>query len=75
MKVEYSDFDIDVTAELTDSHPKIYKDVIMTYTIRIRKEDQPKMERAVELSKERYCGVQEMFRSFSTVSSRIIFLD
>ncbi len=75
MKVAYSDFDIDVTAELTDTHPKIYKEVVMTYTIRIKKEDQPKMERAVELSRERYCGVQEMFRSFSSVASRIIFLD
>lgn len=75
MKVHFSDFEIDVTAGLTEKHPKIYENVVMTYTIRIKKEDQPKMQRAVELSKEKYCGVQEMFRSFTSVASTIVFLD
>lgn len=75
MKITFSDFSIDVKAELTETHPKIYKDVVMTYTIRMKPEDKPKMERAVELSRDKYCGVHEMFKAFTSVTSEIIFLD
>ncbi len=75
MKVNFSDLQIDVKADLTETHPKIYTNVVMIYTIRMNEEDRPKMERAVVLSKEKYCGVQEMFRSFTSVSAEIVFLD
>ena len=74
MKVSFSDFSIDVTASLTEDHPKIYKDVMIVYYIRIDAADQPKMEKAVNLSQEKYCGVSAMFKAFSTVGYRIHFL-
>ena len=74
MKVSFSDFSIDVSAGLTEEHPKIYRDVLITYTIKVDEEDRPKMEKAVKLSKERYCGVSVMFSAFTKVESVIIFL-
>lgn len=74
MKVTFSDFSIDVSAGLTEEHPKIYRDVHITYKIKVNEADRPKMEKAVNLSKERYCGVSAMFSSFTKVESAIIYL-
>ena len=75
MKVNYSDLKIDTEATLTAEHPKIYDHVKITYTIRIDKEDdKPKMEKAVALSEDKYCGVMAMFRTFAKLERKIVFL-
>jgi putative redox protein len=74
MKVEFSNFTIDVNAQLSELHPQIYQKVELIYTIQVKEIDKPKMERAVHLSKEKYCGVSAMFASFSTVKFSIVFL-
>ena len=74
MKVSFSDFSIEIEAGLTDEHPKIYKDVKMIYQIKVAETDQPKMEKAVLLSQDKYCGVSAMFKAFSNVSWEIIYL-
>jgi putative redox protein len=73
MKVNFRDFSIDVHASLSDDHPKIYKEVTVTYKIKIAEADRPKMERAVKLSEDKYCGVAAMFRSFATLHRSIIY--
>lgn len=75
MKVEFSDFSMDVDAELADEHPKVYNKVKLTYKIRLLAEDEPKMEKAVTLSKEKYCGVSAMFTAFAELTTEIIYLD
>ncbi|MCX7744335.1 MAG: OsmC family protein [Flavobacteriales bacterium] len=74
MRVEFSDFTIDVDGELTEDHPQQYTRVHITYQIKIKPEDRDKMEKAVNLSKERYCGVSFMFKKFSTLTSEIVYL-
>ena len=74
MKVNFTDFSIAINASLSDVHPKIYKEVNITYTIRLAEDDRPKMEKAVNLSMEKYCGVSAMFSSFATLTHEIIFL-
>ncbi|MFT3981418.1 MAG: OsmC family protein [Ferruginibacter sp.] len=75
MKVNFSDLKIDTEATLSADHPKIYDHVKITYTIRIDKEeDKPKMEKAVALSEDKYCGVMAMFRSFAKLERKIVFL-
>lgn len=74
MKVNFSDFSIDITATLTEEHPKIYNHVNVTYKIKVDPSDQPKMEKAVNLSQEKYCGVSAMFKAFAKVETEIIYL-
>lgn len=75
MKVAYSDLSIDTAATLTEEHPKTYSHVKITYKIKLAKVgDQPKMEKAVALSEEKYCGVMAMFRSFAKMERDIVFL-
>lgn len=74
MKTPFSDLSIDITATLTDEHPKIYKEVKMVYKIKIAEADRSKMEKAVKLSEEKYCGVSAMFRKFASVEHDIVYL-
>ena len=74
MKIEFSQFSIDIEAQLTEEHPVIYNEVTMIYSIKVEDADKPKMEKAVTLSKEKYCGVSAMFSHFAKVNFRIDFL-
>ncbi|MDQ2719506.1 MAG: OsmC family protein [Bacteroidota bacterium] len=74
MRVNFSDFSISVEGHLTETEPKIYDTVIINYVIKVNKEDQSKVEKAVNLSREKYCGVSKMFESFAKVSSKIDYV-
>jgi putative redox protein len=74
MRVSFSDFSIKVSAHLTEVDPRIYDEVEVVYTIKVKKEDENKVEKAVTLSQDKYCGVSEMFRSFAKLSHTIQFL-
>jgi putative redox protein len=74
MKVAYSDLSIDVDADLTDEDAATYHTVKLTYTIKVAQADQAKVEKAVALSMDKYCGVSAMFQKFSNLSREIVFL-
>ncbi len=74
MRVNFSEFSISVEGHLTETDPKIYDTVIINYIIKVKKDDQSKVEKAVNLSREKYCGVSKMFESFAKVSSKIDYL-
>lgn len=75
MRVQYSDFKIDVVGELSEEHPKIYHTVILTYYIKLHNAaDKDKMERAVALSQEKYCGVSAMVRKFAELKVNTVYL-
>lgn len=70
-----SKFTIDVEGSLTEEHPKIYDKVHVIYTFEGKEMSQDKLEKAVNLSVDRYCGVFEMFRRFATVTHEIKFIE
>jgi putative redox protein len=75
MHVKFQDLSIEVAAELTEEHPRTYSSTEIIYHIRLAsEEDKAKLEKAVSLSQEKYCGVNAMFRKFSEVSFRINYL-
>lgn len=74
MRVTFSDFIISVDGHLTETDPAIYDSVVINYTIKVSKEDEPKVLKAVKLSKEKYCGVSKMFEAFAKVSFKINYL-
>ncbi len=74
MKTPFTDFSIKVEAELSEEHPRIYKKVKMTYVIRMDEHDKVKMEKAVLLSQDKYCGVSAMFKAFAELRWTIHYL-
>lgn len=62
MKVPLDRFHVEVSGELTDQHPKVYKWIQLDYKFWGTDLDERKIEKAVNLSQDRYCGVSEMLR-------------
>lgn len=75
MKLEVSDFRIDTIAELTEEHPKYYHSVLVEYHFYGKNLAHAKLQRAVDLSVDKYCGVTEMFRKFAKMEIKILFHD
>lgn len=73
MKIKFSDFRIDTYGELTEEHPKYYHSVKVEYHFYGDQLDKDKLEKAVNLSVEKYCGVMEMFRQFADVKIEILY--
>ncbi len=71
MKVLKYKLSIEVEAQLTDEHPKFYDKVHLDYHFHGHELNVNKINKAVSLSVEKYCGVMEMFRQFSNVSTEI----
>ncbi|MDZ4756849.1 MAG: OsmC family protein [Bacteroidota bacterium] len=71
MKVEFSDLSIDVEGELSEDYPKIYHTIKIIYYIHLNPENFEKMERAVKLSLEKYCGVYAMLVKAADISYEI----
>lgn len=74
MRVSFSNFSMDVEANLTQETPKTYNWVKITYRISVKEDDQDKVRRAVKMSKEQYCGVSAMFEKFAELEYEIVFL-
>lgn len=71
MKVEINDFKIITTGQLTDEHPKYYHSVTVDYHFYGKDLNEKKINKAVNLSIERYCGVFEMFKHFAKMKTEI----
>lgn len=74
MRVNFDDLSIEIEAVLSEDHPKIYKTVDVIYIIKVNEADKPKVEKAVKLSEDTYCGVMAMFREFAKVNTKIVYL-
>ncbi len=73
MKLEVDDFSIETVANLTDEHPKYYDHVVIEYHFYGANLNEEKLQRAIDLSVEKYCGVMEMFRRFAELEIKTIF--
>lgn len=71
MRVEFEGFNVSVEADLTDEHPKYYHAFRIIYKFKGKDLPMDKLEKAVNLSQERYCGVSAMFAKAATIEHRI----
>ena len=74
MRVEVDSLDIKVSADMTEEHPKYYDKVHILYLVKGKDLDKEKVEKAVKLSQERYCGVSEMVRRFAELTYEIQYI-
>jgi putative redox protein len=72
MRVKFSDLEIDAEAEQTTEHPKVFKEIMLTYRLRADVANQEKIKKAIELSLEKYCGVSAMLKKNSTINYTIV---
>ncbi len=62
MRVDVKDFKVHADAELTEEHPKHYKKIHLTYEFTGKDLPMDKLEKAVNLSQDRYCGVSYIYK-------------
>jgi putative redox protein len=74
MRVKYSDFSITVEAELTEEHPKYYHKIHLVYSIKAKPVYHERIDKAVNLSQERYCGVSFMLSKSSELTHEIKYV-
>ncbi|MDA3943929.1 MAG: OsmC family protein [Bacteroidetes bacterium] len=72
MRVEPAYFNVDVDGQLSEEHPRYYEKIHITYTLKGKELDREKVEKAVNLSQERYCGVSAMLIKSSVLTHEII---
>ncbi|WP_242121178.1 OsmC family protein [Aestuariivivens sediminicola] len=73
MKLDVDDFKIEIHANLTDEHPKYYDKVTVDFHFYGNNLNEKRLQKAVDLSVEKYCGVMEMFRRFADVQIHTFF--
>jgi len=74
MRVEFSDFEIETEAEQTDEHPRVFKDIFVTYKLRTDKGNEEKVKKAIDLSLDKYCGVSAMLKKNSRIHYKLQIL-
>jgi putative redox protein len=72
MKVEFSHFTIDVETEQTEEHPKVFKEILITYRMKTGTDNEMKVKKAIELSLGKYCGVSAMLKKNSAINYKLI---
>ena len=75
MRVDVANFDIDVVGEQTEEHPKHYHKVAVTFNFYGKDLDEKKLQKIVDLSVEKYCGVMAMFRKFAEVTVAVKYFE
>lgn len=71
MQMTYDRFEIGIDGATTDSHPKVYNKVTVTYRFWGDALDEAKIEKAVKLSQDKYCGVSETLKQLAEVGYTI----
>lgn len=71
MKVELEDFNITVEAEMSNEHPKIYHKIHLIYEFKGKDLPLAKLEKAINLSQDQYCGVNAMLKKAAEISYEI----
>jgi len=74
MRVKYDNFHIDVKGVLTEDHPKYYHQIHLVYNVSGMNIDKSKVEKAIMLSQDKYCGVNYMLGKSSSITYTINYL-
>ncbi len=62
MKVSYDDLDIEVIGYSTEEHPKHFYRMDVIYKFKGKDLPKDKIEKAINLSKDKYCGVSAAYK-------------
>ena len=74
MRVELDDFNVIVEGELSEGHPKHYVSMHVIYEFKGTDLPIEKLEKAINLSEERYCGVNAVYKKTIKMTSEIRFM-
>jgi putative redox protein len=71
MRQDVTSFEVKVHAERANEHPKVFTDILIEYIFTGNDLDLKAVEKAVQLSEERYCPGQAMLEKAANISHKI----
>ena len=71
MRVPFSDLTVTASAEQTEEHPRVFKEILLVYSIKTAAENEDKVRKAIDLSMDKYCGVAAMLRKNSSIQYQL----
>lgn len=72
MGIKFEDLTINVDGNVTEEHPKHFDNMHITYIIKGKEIPVNMVEKAIELSLEKYCGVSYSFRQAMKITHELI---
>ena len=75
MKVVPESFNVIIEGDVTDEHPKHYNKMKVIYQFKGKDLPMEKLEKAVKLSEETYCGVTAVYRKAMEMETEIRIME
>ncbi len=75
MRVNFESLNIKIEGDLTEDHPKHFAKMKVIYELKGENIDIKKVQKAVDLSKEKYCGVSYSYKGVMDLEYEIRILD
>ena len=72
MKVELESFTVEVEGDITEDHPKRFEGMKVIYRVKGKDINRKSVEKAVNLSTTRYCGVSANYEKAFPITHEII---
>lgn len=72
MKVDFDDFSVDVEGDVSEDHPKRFEGMRIIYRLKGKDIKRSSVEKAVDLSINRYCGISANYSKAFPITHEII---
>lgn len=72
MQVDLKGFEVQASGDLTEEHPRVLSAIHLKYIFRGRDLPMDKLQRAVALSQDKYCGVSAMLAKACPITHEIV---
>lgn len=72
MRMPFDSFEVEVEGDLSGEHPIVYTDIRIRYVFKGAALDRDKIDKAVKLSREKYCGVSAMLEKACRVTHQVV---
>ncbi len=72
MRVKFDDIQVKVDGNITDEHPKHFDHMNIIYIVKGKEIPRDKVEMAISLSQEKYCGVSYTYRQAMKLTYELV---
>ncbi len=72
MRQDITSFDVELTGDLEDDFPKAYLGIHLIYKFKGNNLDPEKLDKAVNLSQDRYCGISATLRKALGITYEVV---
>lgn len=72
MRVPFEDIKVEVSGNLTETHPRHFENMHIKYIIKGKDLPREKIDMAIELSQNKYCGVSYTYKESMKITHEVV---